>query len=181
MQHPQNEAEFQKLVNSAGDKLVVAKFGADWCPPCRALAPELEKLASQRKDVLFVSVNVDQFKELSGKLGIKGIPDTMFFKNGKMVSKVVGMDMAQINKNIEELAPKNKFSGAGISLGGQSTGTAPETKVDGNQDKPSVDPSKPVTQIFVRLHSGAKVPLELNLDHKVKDIYNYCAKVAPTA
>jgi hypothetical protein len=38
--------------------------------------------------------------ELSGKLDIEGIPDTMFFKNGKMVKKVVGMNMVQINKNI---------------------------------------------------------------------------------
>ena len=65
MQHPNNEAEFQKLVNSAGDKLVVAKFGADWCEPSNDLNAELEAIASQRKDVIFLSVDVDECKELS--------------------------------------------------------------------------------------------------------------------
>ena len=84
MLHPHDETEFYKILSTAGavDKLVVAKFGADWCGPCRALAPELEKLAQARKDITFVGVDTDKCKALAGKYGIKGIPDTMFFKKG---------------------------------------------------------------------------------------------------
>jgi thioredoxin-like negative regulator of GroEL len=62
---PSLEADFHNLVNSAGETLVVAKFGADWCEPSHDLNAELEALASQRKDVIFLSVDVDECKELS--------------------------------------------------------------------------------------------------------------------
>lgn len=62
---PSLEADFQNLVNSAGETLVVAKFGADRSEPSNDLNAELEALASQRKDVIFLSVDVDECKELS--------------------------------------------------------------------------------------------------------------------
>ena len=43
---------------AAGDKLVVIDFFAEWCPPCRMMSPEIEKLATEEKDVVFLKVNI---------------------------------------------------------------------------------------------------------------------------
>lgn len=60
------------------------KFGATWCGPCVALAPELEALAQQYKGkVIFASVDVDECNGAAGDAGISGIPDTRLYLNGQ--------------------------------------------------------------------------------------------------
>ena len=81
------------MIENAGDNLVVVKMGAYWCPPCRALAPLLEKLAAERTDVVFISVDVDKCGEVASKLKVRGSPDTRIFKNRVEVAKVVGCDI----------------------------------------------------------------------------------------
>jgi thioredoxin 1 len=58
-------AEFNKTLSSAGDKLVVVDFFADWCPPCKRIAPRFVELAAENKDTVFVKVNVDTNKVTS--------------------------------------------------------------------------------------------------------------------
>jgi thioredoxin 1 len=88
------------MIESAGDKLVVVKMGADWCPPCRTLAPLLEKLAAERTDVVLISVDVDKCGEVASKLKVSGIPDTRIFKNRVEVAKVVGCDIQSITTHL---------------------------------------------------------------------------------
>ena len=57
-----------------GGKTVVADFTADWCPPCRAIAPELDILEARYADVEFVKIDADANAELVNELGILGIP-----------------------------------------------------------------------------------------------------------
>lgn len=83
---------FEKEVLQS-DKLVVVKFGAPWCGPCRAIAPELEKLAKDPKykdKIKVVDINVDENPETTKKYGITGIPDTFIFKKLKPEDKVNG-------------------------------------------------------------------------------------------
>ena len=71
---------------------VVVDFYADWCGPCKLLSPIVENLANEQGDrVKFVKVNVDNAKELSQKYEIEGIPTLLFFRDGKLADRVVGL------------------------------------------------------------------------------------------
>ena len=73
------------------DRPVLVDFYADWCAPCRAIAPIVEALSSELGDSLaVVKVDVDRNQELAETYDIRGIPTLMLFKNGKVVETVVG-------------------------------------------------------------------------------------------
>ena len=73
------------------DVPVVLDFWAEWCPPCRALAPTFEELAKQYAGrVRFLKLNVDENAEVPQRFGIKGIPTLVFFDGGREVERVVG-------------------------------------------------------------------------------------------
>ena len=74
------DQEFSEVINNS-HKLVVVDFFADWCMPCLMLAPIIEDLAKQMKEVKFVKINVDDNKELSGKYEIRSIPCLIVFKS----------------------------------------------------------------------------------------------------
>lgn len=73
------------------DVPVLVDFYADWCGPCRMLAPILEDINSERNNVKIIKVNVDEAQKISQQFGIMSIPTLMVFKNGKEVSKRVGL------------------------------------------------------------------------------------------
>ena len=70
---------------------VVVDLWAPWCGPCRMVAPELEKLASERAGELrVVKVNVDEAPGVSARLGVQGIPTLLLFDDGNEVGRQVG-------------------------------------------------------------------------------------------
>lgn len=73
------------------DVPVLVDFYADWCGPCRMLAPVLEDISSERNNVKIVKVNVDEAEKIAQRFGIMSIPTLMVFKDGKEVSKKVGL------------------------------------------------------------------------------------------
>jgi len=73
------------------DKLVVVDFWAEWCGPCRLIAPIIHELAEEYADkVVFGKVDVDSNGALAGQFGIRNIPTVLFIKGGKVVDKQVG-------------------------------------------------------------------------------------------
>ena len=83
------KADFDSAVSGANKALI--DFYADWCGPCRMLAPTIEAIAEERGDVLVAKVNVDNSPELAVRYGISSIPTVLVFNNGELKSKVVGL------------------------------------------------------------------------------------------
>ncbi len=70
---------------------VVVDFWAEWCGPCRMIAPALEEIAGSLGDkVKIVKLNVDENPQTAAKYGIQSIPTLMIFKNGEMASRQIG-------------------------------------------------------------------------------------------
>lgn len=82
-----NEENFDTLVS--GD-LTVVDFFAEWCGPCKMLGPVLAELASERSEVKFVKMDVDQNPNLAKTYGIMSVPTLILMKKGQIVSKKSG-------------------------------------------------------------------------------------------
>jgi thioredoxin 1 len=95
-----NEADFRQLVLNA-EVPVLVDFYADWCGPCRMIAPALEELASETTEAKVVKVNVDQNPRLAARYGISSIPSLLVFQDGEVVRQQVGVaNMAQLRSLI---------------------------------------------------------------------------------
>ncbi len=85
-----SDTDFDKDVLKSG-KPVVVDFWAEWCGPCKMIAPHLEEIAKEMGDqVDVVKVNIDDNPLTPVKYGVKGIPTLMLFKNGEVTAIKVG-------------------------------------------------------------------------------------------
>jgi thioredoxin 1 len=85
-----SDADFESEVLKATGAVVV-DFWAEWCGPCRQIAPALEEISgSLNGKVKIVKLNVDENPQTASKYGVMSIPTLMLFKNGEMASRQVG-------------------------------------------------------------------------------------------
>ena len=84
------EATFQsEVVESKKD--VIVDFWAEWCGPCHAVAPVLDRIVSERDDELrLVKVNIDEEQELAQRFGIVSIPTIILFREGEPAAAAIG-------------------------------------------------------------------------------------------
>ena len=86
-----DESNFDREVIKS-DKPVIVDFWAEWCGPCKMIAPMLDEVAREKSGAVKVGkVNVDENQSLSFKYNIRAIPALLFFKNGQLRDQVTGV------------------------------------------------------------------------------------------
>lgn len=103
----QNKEHFKQIIATSGDRLLVFEFYADWCPPCKELAPILEEIARENRQTLDVyKINTDKLSGLTRDFRVTGIPHVVFFKNKESVMSLSGLYPKQMyQKVVGRLAP----------------------------------------------------------------------------
>ena len=99
------ESSFDAEIGKHKEVLMVY-FWAEWCQPCRAMAPALEEMVEESKgSVSLAKVNVDDNPQLAARFGIRSIPTILFMKDGQVMDQVIGaVPKSQMKKKLDALA-----------------------------------------------------------------------------
>lgn len=81
--------EFESKIKTS-DKVVLLDFYADWCGPCKMIAPIVEEIANEKDDIIVAKVNVDECPELAIDFKVASIPTLIVLKDGVSISKAIG-------------------------------------------------------------------------------------------
>ena len=90
------------VVNRSEDKLVVVKFSAPWCAPCRKIQPAFVEQAKQNLDCLFCELNIDEFEEVSDNESVSSIPCFIAYHNKVKIDKMNGASSDKLIQFIKE-------------------------------------------------------------------------------
>ena len=84
--------QFNKIMETSKERLLLIEFYADWCPPCKELAPILEKIAEEKSDIVAIyKIDIDRNRELSNSFRVNGIPYVAFVKNKENIFSLTGL------------------------------------------------------------------------------------------
>ncbi|KAI9751634.1 MAG: hypothetical protein M4579_005981 [Chaenotheca gracillima] len=120
--HIGSPAQFNSLINSS--TIVVTDFYADWCGPCKQIAPIYEQLSaklSTPNKITFTKVDVDNQREIAQTYGITAMPTFMIFKNAKTVSTIRGADPRKLSEAVQKLAAEAESNGSSGGFGDASS------------------------------------------------------------
>ena len=95
--HLEKNQDFKNLIKEG---VTLVDFYADWCGPCKMLAPQLEQLAEKRQDINVIKIDVDQHEELAAEFNIRVVPTLILFKDGANINVSSGFKTAAALENL---------------------------------------------------------------------------------
>jgi thioredoxin 1 len=114
--------DFERTITD--NDIVLVDFWAEWCGPCKRFGPIYEKASEKHDNITFAKLDTDANQELSGQLGIEGIPTLMAFREGvlvfnqagalpgpalqQVIDAVLELDMVEVHKQVEELKAEHQ-------------------------------------------------------------------------
>jgi len=101
MKHLTTLSEFKEAISS--DTLVVIDFYAQWCGPCKAIAPHLEHLAYTFQSTAFYKVDVDDATEISQHEKVRAMPTFGFYRKGEQIGVVIGANKSALTDQLNAL------------------------------------------------------------------------------
>jgi thioredoxin 1 len=103
MRHLTSIQEFLNFIN--GRDIVVLDCYAQWCGPCKRIAPELEALAASHPDIGFAKVDVEEADDdFCKRLYVSALPTFVFLRRGQIVGRVEGADMGAVKRQVETMS-----------------------------------------------------------------------------
>ncbi|ROW16474.1 hypothetical protein VPNG_02902 [Cytospora leucostoma] len=121
--HVGSSSEWQQLLQTT---IVVADFYADWCGPCKMIAPTFESLAAKHtkpKRIAFAKINVDNQRDVASRHGVKAMPTFIIFKNGSAIETIQGANPPALTAAVEKAVKlAGPTAGAGFSAPGRTLG-----------------------------------------------------------
>ncbi|KAI9675951.1 MAG: Cytoplasmic thioredoxin isoenzyme 2 [Trizodia sp. TS-e1964] len=96
-----SKAEFDAALKDPGSLMILDCF-AEWCGPCRTIAPIMESLANNFSELRFYKLDIDAVPDVAQELGIRAMPTFIYFKGGKKLTQVVGADPSAIEAAIHQ-------------------------------------------------------------------------------
>uniref|UniRef100_A0A0K0DRA9 Thioredoxin n=1 Tax=Angiostrongylus cantonensis TaxID=6313 RepID=A0A0K0DRA9_ANGCA len=100
-----NLADLQSKINSADlNHLFVVDFFADWCGPCRVIAPLFEQFSGRFTNATFLKVNVDYSPDISRHYGVRAMPTFVLIKKGKEMERIQGANLQALEQAINRCA-----------------------------------------------------------------------------
>ena len=96
-----SEPQFTDIIRS--NKFVIIDFYAQWCGPCKTIAPKFEELSKKYPTVQFTKVDVDDVSEVADICQVKSLPTFMAFENGELFDTYIGKDPFELEELIKDL------------------------------------------------------------------------------
>lgn len=121
--HIESTSQFSALLSSSA--IVVADFYADWCGPCKQIAPIYEQLSAQLSrpnKITFTKIDTDRQQELARSYGVRAMPTFMIFRNARKVDSIEGADAKKLSAAVKKLA--DEANRIGMDDGGEGTSSA---------------------------------------------------------
>lgn len=113
--------EFDTLLEEAGNKLVVVDFTASWCPPCKRITPEFERLSNENPEIVFLKVDVDKCTNIARKYRVSAMPTFKFIKQSTLYDTVIGGNLSTVTSYMkkysrEDAVPSSNPDGSSMGM-----------------------------------------------------------------